>query len=91
MRAMVIGGGIGGLTTALCLHAAGLDVRVFESVPAIRELGVGINLPPHAVKELTELGLLDALLAAGVQTQELRYFTKSPFHNRGTVLALAGA
>jgi 2-polyprenyl-6-methoxyphenol hydroxylase-like FAD-dependent oxidoreductase len=73
---MVIGGGIGGLTTALCLHAAGLDVRVFESVGEIRELGVGINLPPHAVKELTDLGLLDALLAAGVQTQELRYFTK---------------
>jgi 5-methylphenazine-1-carboxylate 1-monooxygenase len=76
MRAMVIGGGIGGLTTALRLHAAGIAVRVFESVPEIRPLGVGINLLPHAVRELTELGLLDALVAAGVQTGELRYFSK---------------
>ncbi len=77
MRAMVIGGGIGGLTTALRLHAAGIAVRVFESAPEIRALGVGINLLPHAVRELTALGLLDALLAAGVPTGELRYFSKT--------------
>src|SRR4051794_14060322 len=76
MRAMVVGGGIGGLTTALRLHAAGIDVQVYESVSAIRPLGVGINLLPHAVKELTDLGLLNALVATGVQTQELRYFSK---------------
>ncbi|HEY8291743.1 MAG TPA: FAD-dependent monooxygenase, partial [Thermomicrobiales bacterium] len=76
MRAMVIGGGIGGLTTALRLHAAGIAVRVYESVPEMRALGVGINLLPHAVRELTELGLLDALIAAGVPTGELRYFSK---------------
>jgi 2-polyprenyl-6-methoxyphenol hydroxylase-like FAD-dependent oxidoreductase len=74
MRAMVIGGGIGGLTTALCLHAAGIDASVYESVHEIKPLGVGINLLPHAVKELTALGLLDDLAASGVQTQELRYF-----------------
>ena len=73
---MVIGGGIGGLTAALRLHAAGIAVRVYESVPEIRALGVGINLLPHAVRELTALGLLDALIAAGVQTGELRYFSK---------------
>ncbi len=75
MRAIVIGAGIGGLTTALRLHAAGITVRVFESVPEIKPLGVGINLLPHAVRELTDLGLLDALITAGVQTQELRYFS----------------
>ncbi len=77
MRVMVIGGGIGGLTTALRLHAAGIAVRVYESAREIRALGVGINLLPHAVRELTALGLLDALLAAGVPTGELRYFSKS--------------
>jgi len=73
---MIIGGGIGGLTTALRLHAAGIAVRVYESAREIRALGVGINLLPHAVRELTALGLLDALLAAGVPTGELRYFSK---------------
>jgi 5-methylphenazine-1-carboxylate 1-monooxygenase len=76
MRAMIIGGGIGGLTTALRLHAAGIAADVYESVSEIRPLGVGINLLPHAVKELTSLGLLDALCTTGVQTRELRYFNK---------------
>jgi len=76
MQAMVIGGGIGGLTTALRLHAAGIAVRVFESAQEIRALGVGINLLPHAVRELAALGLLDALIAVGVPTGELRYFNK---------------
>jgi 5-methylphenazine-1-carboxylate 1-monooxygenase len=76
MRAMIVGGGIGGLTTALRLHTAGIEAHVYESVPDIRALGVGINLLPHAVKELTELSLLEALVATGVRTQELHYFSK---------------
>ena len=60
MKVAVIGGGIGGMALALSLHAAGThDVDIYESAPAIRELGVGINVLPHAVRELTELGLLD--------------------------------
>ena len=50
MRVLVAGGGIGGLTTALSLHAAGIDAVVYEAAPAMRELGVGINLLPHAVR-----------------------------------------
>ena len=61
MRAIIIGGGIGGLTTALALHAAGIRAEVFESAAEIRPLGVGINLQPHAVRELSELGLGGAL------------------------------
>lgn len=76
MRALMVGGGIGGLTAALRLHAAGVAVDVYESVSAVRGLGVGINLLPHAVRELTDLGLLDALIAVGVQTQELCYYNK---------------
>jgi 2-polyprenyl-6-methoxyphenol hydroxylase-like FAD-dependent oxidoreductase len=49
---------------------------VFESVPELKPLGVGINVLPHAVRELTELGLLDKLDAAGVRTKELAYFSK---------------
>jgi 2-polyprenyl-6-methoxyphenol hydroxylase-like FAD-dependent oxidoreductase len=45
------------LTLALCHHAAGLDVQVFEAASRIDALGLGINLQPNAVGELTELGL----------------------------------
>jgi 2-polyprenyl-6-methoxyphenol hydroxylase-like FAD-dependent oxidoreductase len=77
MRVAIIGGGIGGMALALSLHAAGIaDVDVYESAPAIRELGVGINLLPHAVREMAELGLLDALLAIGIPTAEFYYFTR---------------
>ncbi len=77
MRCAIAGGGIGGLATALSLHAAGLrDVVVWEATPAVRELGVGINLLPHAVRELTELGLDAALAERGIATAQLSYHTK---------------
>jgi 2-polyprenyl-6-methoxyphenol hydroxylase-like FAD-dependent oxidoreductase len=72
----VIGGGIGGLATALSLHAVGIDVEVVESARQIEPLGVGINLLPHAVRELTELGLGDALEATGIPTRQLSYFDR---------------
>ncbi|WP_240196949.1 FAD-dependent monooxygenase [Nonomuraea lactucae] len=68
MRILIIGAGIGGLTTALSLRAAGLDCVVVDSATALRPLGVGINLQPHAVRELTELGLGERLAATGVET-----------------------
>lgn len=70
---LVAGGGIGGLVAALSLQAAGFTPRVFEAVAEYRPLGVGINLLPHAVRELTELGLGDALAETGIATRELRY------------------
>jgi len=77
MRVLIAGAGIGGLTTALSLHAAGItDVTICESVPELRPLGVGINLLPHAVRELTELGLGDELAKRGVATSRLSYFNR---------------
>lgn len=73
MRALIIGAGIGGLTTALLLHDAGLECEVHEQNESIRELGVGINLLPNSVAELAGTGLLDRLTEAGVRTRELRY------------------
>ena len=73
---IIAGGGIGGLTAALSLHRAGLPVRVFESVDRIQALGVGINLLPHAVRELDALGLVDELVANGLTPSTLAYFTK---------------
>jgi 2-polyprenyl-6-methoxyphenol hydroxylase-like FAD-dependent oxidoreductase len=76
MTVLIAGGGIGGLTLALSLHQIGVPCRVFESVPTLRPLGVGINVLPHAVRELIELGLHDQLDASGVRTRELAFFSK---------------
>jgi 2-polyprenyl-6-methoxyphenol hydroxylase-like FAD-dependent oxidoreductase len=76
MKVIIIGAGPGGLVAALQLHRRGHDVTVFESVPAIRPLGVGINLLPHAVRELALLGLDPAISAAAIATAELSYYNK---------------
>ncbi len=77
MRVLIAGGGIGGLATALMLHARGIAAEVFESAPAIRDVGVGINVLPHAIREMEALGLLPALDAVGVRTRTLTYFTRA--------------
>jgi len=54
MRIALIGGGIGGMTFGLSLLDAGIDdVDIYESTTAVNELGVGINVLPHAVRKLT--------------------------------------
>ena len=73
MKAIIAGGGIGGLTIALMLHARGIDCELFEQSDQVRELGVGINTLPHAIKELAALGLLQRLDAVGIRTFELFY------------------
>ncbi len=74
MKVVIAGAGIGGLATALSLHRCGIrDVTCLEATPKIRPLGVGINLLPHAVRELTELGLLDELDGMAVRTADLTY------------------
>ncbi|MEU8085771.1 FAD-dependent monooxygenase [Micromonospora sp. NPDC049101] len=77
MRILIAGAGIAGLTTALSLHAAGLDeIRLVDAAPEIRPLGAGINLLPNAVRELADLGLDAAVGAAAVPTTELVYFSR---------------
>jgi 2-polyprenyl-6-methoxyphenol hydroxylase-like FAD-dependent oxidoreductase len=73
MKAIIVGGGIGGLTTALMLHARGLDCEIYEQSDTVRELGVGINTLPHAIKELAQLGLLGRLDQVAIRTHELIY------------------
>jgi 2-polyprenyl-6-methoxyphenol hydroxylase-like FAD-dependent oxidoreductase len=76
MKAIIVGGGIGGLVTALMLHARGIGCEVYEQADAIRELGVGINTLPHAIAELKRLGLLERLDAAAIRTYELFYLNR---------------
>src|SRR4029450_4849534 len=67
MDSAIVGGGIGGLTLALALHQHGIPCRVYESAPEVRELGVGITLLPHAMRELSALGLGEALARPGIR------------------------
>jgi 5-methylphenazine-1-carboxylate 1-monooxygenase len=73
---LIVGAGIGGLTLGLRLHQAGIPCRIFEAAPEIKPLGVGINLLPHASKELTELGLQDALAKVAITTAKIGYYNR---------------
>jgi 2-polyprenyl-6-methoxyphenol hydroxylase-like FAD-dependent oxidoreductase len=73
---IIVGAGIGGLTLALSLHAAGIACRVYESTAEILPLGVGINVLPHATAELQSLGLLEALERVAVVTREAAFFNR---------------
>ncbi|MYW01773.1 flavin-dependent oxidoreductase [Streptomyces sp. SID3343] len=72
-----MGGGIAGLTCALSLHAAGFRPWVREAARTIEAVGVGINLLPHAVRELSELGLADELAAIAVPPRRLSYHDRA--------------
>jgi 2-polyprenyl-6-methoxyphenol hydroxylase-like FAD-dependent oxidoreductase len=76
MDVIIVGGGIAGLTLALSLDQAGIASRVYEAVADPAPLGVGINLQPTAVRELTELGLGEELARTGLATRALAYFNK---------------
>ncbi len=72
----IVGGGICGLSLALNLHARGIACRVYEAAPEVKELGVGITLLPHAMRELSALGLGDELLRAGIENAESCFFNR---------------
>jgi len=75
MTVIIAGGGIGGLSLGLSLHQLGLHFHIVEAVSHVKPLGVGINLQPHAVRELFELGLEGSLDGIGLRTEEVAYFS----------------
>jgi 5-methylphenazine-1-carboxylate 1-monooxygenase len=76
MTILIAGGGIAGLSLGLTLHQIGLPFRIYETVPEMRPLGVGINLQPNAVRELFDLGLEASLDTVGVKTRDYGFYTK---------------
>ena len=77
MEVAIIGAGVGGLTLALSLHHAGIkNIHLYESSDQVSELGVGINILPHAMRIMDQLGLLEELLAVSVETSDLKYYTQ---------------
>jgi 2-polyprenyl-6-methoxyphenol hydroxylase-like FAD-dependent oxidoreductase len=73
---LIVGGGIGGLTLGLALHAANIPCRIFETAPEIRAVGVGINLLPHATRELAALGLEADLARVAIETRDASFFNR---------------
>src|SRR5260221_4850061 len=76
MDVVIIGAGIGGLTLGLALQRAGMQCRIYEAAPDIKPIGVGINILPHAAKELSELGLEAALAKIAISTSESCFFNR---------------
>lgn len=76
MEVLIIGAGIGGLTLGLMLHRAGIACRIYEAAPELKPVGVGINILPHASRELIGLGLEQALTKVAVITREYCFFNR---------------
>jgi len=75
MKAIIIGAGIGGLSTAIALRKIGMDVKVFESKPEVRFAGAGLGIGANAVQALQQLGAGDSVLREGRVLDELRILT----------------
>ncbi|MDA1117631.1 MAG: flavin-dependent oxidoreductase [Proteobacteria bacterium] len=73
---LIVGGGIGGLTLSLELKRRAIPHRIFEAAPAIKPVGVGVNLLPHSMKILAALGLETALSRTAVQTAESHFYNR---------------
>ena len=76
MSVAIIGAGIGGLSLGLCLHKLNIPFQIYEAVNEIKPLGVGINIQPHAVRELYALGLKSELDNIGLRSKEVAYFSE---------------
>ena len=76
MEVLIIGAGIGGLTLGLMLHRAGIACRIFEAAPELKAVGVGINILPHASRELCALGLEEPLAKVAVTTREYCFYNR---------------
>ncbi|HEX2546332.1 MAG TPA: FAD-dependent monooxygenase, partial [Ramlibacter sp.] len=75
-RIAIVGGGIGGLTLALGLQRQGIACDVYEAVAEMKEIGVGITLLPHAMRELAALGLQAELEPQGIENLESVFFNR---------------
>jgi salicylate hydroxylase len=68
---VVVGGGIGGLASALALRRTGRRVRVLEQASTFGEVGAGLQMAPNATRILRAWGLLDEVIDLGVRPRRL--------------------
>lgn len=72
----IIGGGIAGLALALGLHRRGRAAQVYEAAPELSQIGVGITLLPHAMREIEALGLGELVVSTGIENRESVFFNR---------------
>src|SRR5712672_1896871 len=90
-RVLIVGGGIGGLTTAVALRRQGLTADVIELKPEHMVHGVGIIQPGNALRALRTLDLMDTCLAEGFQTDEyVMYDAAGDFIAKMQLMRIAG-
>ncbi len=75
-RVIIAGAGVGGLTLALLLHQRGIGSVIYEQASRVEPIGAGINVLPHAIRELAELDLVPVLDKVGIRTHELIYMNR---------------
>lgn len=73
MKAVIAGGGIGGLNAALCFHKYGWDVEICEQASEIRDIGAGIQISPNGMKVMRALGLDKQIEAAGFRPRATQF------------------
>ena len=92
LRAVVVGGGIGGTAAAVALARAGIDVRVYEQAQQLAEVGAGVSLAPNGLRMLEELGVGDGIERLGARhlSTELRLSDGRPARHEPHQFARAG-
>ena len=84
-HAIIIGGGIGGLCTAIALRQTGIDVRIYERIEAFERVGAGLSVWGNAIRALRKLGLADQVIQAGSA------FGRTEFRNPSGKILQSGA
>lgn len=95
MKALIVGGGVAGLATAVAFQRAGIDFELFERAPEIRDIGAGKSVWHNGVQALEWLGMADTVRAASSPIEELlvlswsgRLFHRIPIGRLGPSLAV---
>ena len=73
MSVLIVGGGIGGLATAVALGRVGIDAHVFERAPEIQEVGAAVSIWSNAVKALRRMGLEERALSLGAEISTVAF------------------
>jgi salicylate hydroxylase len=92
LRAVIVGGGIGGTAAAVALARAGIDVRVYEQAQQLAEVGAGVSLAPNGLRMLEKLGVGDGIERLGARhlSTELRLSDGRPARHEPHQFARAG-
>jgi salicylate hydroxylase len=67
LRAVVVGGGLGGMAAAVALARAGIHVRVYEQAQQLAEVGAGVSLAPNGLRMLERLGVGEGIRQVGAR------------------------